>query len=262
MIDPCLISTRKKQLTCFHAACELGIDEVLPSMMNYIAIENINKLSLGDQTSFDLFLSCYLFTKNNLYMNEESLQKFSSLFDLFVSRGAKLHHLTKAYRRTRAPYVTKILTILLKKTLLLSDIVLETGRSTIVNYLQSLICQSLGDWPYLVESNDSITWKQQQIILRQLYELFIFAYFKSCNRQTINKKLLTRCCSANKHNSKMKQILWIFIQNFVESRKSVEPLKSICRTQILLNIDSIDKHCTSVHLEIPKELDSYLLFFI
>ncbi|CAF0737169.1 unnamed protein product [Adineta ricciae] len=262
MIDPCLISTRTKQLTCFHAACELGIDEVLPSMMNYIAIENINKLSLGDQTSFDLFLSCYLFTKNNLYMNEESLQKFSSLFDLFVSRGAKLHHLTKAYRRTRAPYVTKILTILLKKNLLLSDIILETGRSTIVNYLQSLICQSLGDWPYLVESNDSITWKQQQIILRQLYELFIFAYFKSCNRQTINKKLLTRCCSANKHNSKMKQILWIFIQNFVEPRKLVEPLKSICRTQILLNIDSIDKHCTSVNLEIPKELDSYLLFFI
>jgi len=42
-IDPCLISTRKQQLTCFHSACELGIDEVLPLMLKNISILNINK---------------------------------------------------------------------------------------------------------------------------------------------------------------------------------------------------------------------------
>ncbi|UJR27068.1 hypothetical protein I4U23_008370 [Adineta vaga] len=68
--------------------------------MNHIQLDNINKLSRSDQTPFDLFLSCYVFTTNNLYTNDEPLQNFSSLFCLFVSYGAKLHHLTKAYRRT------------------------------------------------------------------------------------------------------------------------------------------------------------------
>ncbi len=178
-------------------------------------------------------------------MNEISLKKFSLLFDLFISNGAKLHHLTKAYRRTRAPYVTKILTILFKKNILLSDIILPTDRSTIYADLQSLVCQSLGDWPYLVESNDDITIKQRQLILRQLYELFMFVYYKSINCQTVNKKLLTRYCSANEKNSKIKQILWLFIKNYIEPKKEVGLLKSICRTNILLNIDSIDKHCTN-----------------
>ena len=230
-------------------------------MIKQISILNINKLSKSDQTPFDLFLCCYLFTKNNLYMNEISLQKFSFLFDLFVSSGAKLHHLTKAYRRTRAPYVTKILTILFKKDILLSDIILPTDRSTIYTDLQSLVCQSLGDWPYLVESNDDITIKQRQLILRQLYELFMFAYYKSINCQPINKKLLTRCCSANEKNSKIKQILWLFIKNYIEPKKEVGLLKSICRTNLLLNIDSIDKHCTNIDLEISKDLEHYLLFF-
>ncbi|CAF1127981.1 unnamed protein product [Adineta steineri] len=259
--DPCLISTLKKKVTSFHIACEMGIDEVLPTMLKDISITNINKLSSSDQTPFDLFLSCYLFTKHNLYMNEESLKNFSVLFDLFISYGAKLHHLTKAYRRTRAPYVTKILTIILKKNIVFSDIILQTGRSTIISYLQSLICESLGDWPYVVESNDDITVKQRQLILRQLYELFMFAYFKSRNRQEINKKLLTRCCSANEKSSKIKQILWLFIQNFIESKKEVGLLKSICRTNILLNIDSIDKHCTYTNLGVNKNLEPYLLFF-
>ncbi|CAF2440029.1 unnamed protein product [Rotaria sp. Silwood2] len=260
-IDPCLISTRKQQLTCFHVACELGIDEVLPSIMKCISISNINKLSKSDQTPFDLFLSCYLFTKNNLYMNEASLQKFSSLFDLFMLNGAKLHHLTKAYRRTRSPYVTKILTILFKKQILFSDIILQTNRSTIFADLQSVVCQSLGDWPYIVESNDAITAKQRQLILRQLYELFITVYYKSINIQPINKKLLTRYCSANEKDSKIKQILWLYIKNFIEPTKTIGLLKSICRTKILLNIDSIDKHCTVSDLGISKDLEYYLLFF-
>ncbi|CAF0973860.1 unnamed protein product [Rotaria sordida] len=260
-IDPCLISTRKRQLTCFHVACELGIDEVLPSMIKCISISNINKLSKSNQTPFDLFLSCYLFSKNNLYMKEISLQKFSLLFDLFISNGAKLHHLTKAYRRTRAPYVTKILTILFKKQILFSDIILKTDHATIFVDLESLVCQSLGDWPYIVESNDAITIKQRQLILRQLYELFITVYYKSINIQTINKKLLIRYCSANDKDSKIKQILWLFIKNFIEPTKEIGSLKSICRTKMLLNIDSIDKHCTVSNLGVSKDLESYLLFF-
>jgi len=230
-------------------------------MLKTISILNINKLSINDQTPFDLFLSCYLFTKNNLYMDEISLQKFSILFDLFISNGAKLHHLPKAYRRTRAPYVTKILTIVFKKNILFSDMILETGRSTILVDFQSLVCQSLGDWPYLVESNDDITIKQRQLILRQLYELFIFVHYKSINCQIINKKLLTRYCSANEKNSKIKQILWLLIKNYIEPKKEIGLLKSICRSNILLNIDSIDKHCTSVNLDISKDLENYLLFF-
>jgi hypothetical protein len=194
-------------------------------------------------------------------MNEESLRKFSLLFDLFVSSGAKLHHLTKAYRRTRAPYVTKILTIVFKKQISFADIILQTDRSTIILDLQSLVCQSLGDWPYLVESNDDITIKQRQLILRQLYELFIFVYYKSINCQSINKKLLTKYCSANEKNSKIKRILWLFMQNFIEPKKEVGLLKSICRTNILLNIDSINKHCTNSNLEVSKDLEYYLLFF-
>ncbi len=230
-------------------------------MIKCTSISNINKLTNSDQTPFDLFLSCYLFTKNNLYMNEESLRKFSLLFDLFVSSGAKLHHLTKAYRRTRAPYVTKILTIVFKKQISFADIILQTDRSTIILDLQSLVCQSLGDWPYLVESNDDITIKQRQLILRQLYELFIFVYYKSINCQSINKKLLTKYCSANEKNSKIKRILWLFMQNFIEPKKEVGLLKSICRTNILLNIDSINKHCTNSNLEVSKDLEYYLLFF-
>jgi hypothetical protein len=260
-IDPCSISTRKRQLTCFHVACELGIDEVLPSMIKYTSTLNINKLSTSDQTPFDLFLSCYLFTKNNLYMDNLSLQKFSSLFDFFVLNGAKLHHLTKAYRRSRAPYVTKILIILFKKQISFSDIILQTNRSTIFADLQSLVCQSLGDWPYLIESNDDITLKQRQFILRQLYELFIFVYFKSINCQPINKNLLTIHCSANEKNSKIRQILWLFIRNFIEPIKEMGLLKSICRKSILLNLNSIDKHCTTSDLEITKDLENYLLFF-
>ncbi len=230
-------------------------------MIKNISVLNINKLSSNDQTPFDLFLSCYLFTKNNLYMDEISLQKFSLLFDLFVANGAKLHHLTKAYRRSRAPYVTKILTIIFKKKILFSDLILETDRSTILVDFQSLVCQSLGDWPYLVESNDDITVKQRQLILRQLYELFFIVYYKSINCQIINKKLLTRYCSANEKNSKIKQILWLLIKNYIEPKKEIGLLKSICRSNILLNIDSIDKHCTSVNLDISKDLENYLLFF-
>jgi hypothetical protein len=240
----------------------LGIDEVLPSMIKHISILNINKLSRNDQTPFDLFLCCYLFTKNNLYMNEISLQKFSILFDLFVAHGAKLHHLPKAYRRTRAPYVTKILTILFKKNIRFSDIILQTDRATIYADFQSLVCQSLGDWPYLVESNDDITIQQRQLILRQLYELFIFVYFKSINCQPIDKKLLTRYCSANEKNSKIKQVLWLFIQNFIEPKKEADSLKSICRTNLLLHVNSIDKNCTNRDLEISKNLESFLLFFM
>jgi hypothetical protein len=239
----------------------LGIDEVLPSMLKTISILNINKLSINNQTPFDLFLSCYLFTKNSLYMNEISLKNFSILFDLFISNGAKLHHLPKSYRRSRAPYVTKILTIVFKKNIQFSDIILETDRSTILADFQSLVCQSLGDWPYLVESNDDITIKQRQLILRQLYELFIIVHYKSINCQMINKKLLTRHCLANEKNSKMKQILWLFIKNFIEEKKEIGLLKSICRINILLNINSIDKHCKYSNLDISKDLENYLLFF-
>ncbi|CAF1958318.1 unnamed protein product [Rotaria magnacalcarata] len=260
-IDPCLISTRKQQLTSFHVACELGIDEVLPSMMKFISILNINKLTKNDQTPFDLFLSCYLFSKNNLFMNATSLEKFSSLFDLFLSNGAKLHHLTKAYRRTRASYVTKIFTVLFKKHISFNDIILQTDRSTILVDLQSLVCQSLGDWTSLVESNDDIKAKQRQSILRQLYELFICVYYKSTSVQPINKRLLTRYCTANEKDSKIKQILWLFIKNFIEPKKEVELLKSICRTKILLNLQSIDKRCTTSDLGISKDLEHYLLFF-
>lgn len=242
-------------------ACELGIDEVLPTMMKSISVSNINKLSYVDQTPFDLFLCCYLFTKNDLYMNEIGLEKFSSLFDLFLLNNAKLHHLTKAYRRTRAPFVTKILTILFKKNISFYDVMLDTGRSTLFTDLQSLVCQSLGDWTYLVESNDNIKTKQRQLILRQLYELFICVHYKSINAQQINKKLLTRYCSASEKDSKIKQVLWLFIKNFIEPNKNAGSLKSICRTKILLNINSIDKHCTTTDLGTSKDLENYLLFF-
>lgn len=194
-------------------------------------------------------------------MDERSLQKFSLLFDLFISNGAKLHHLTKAYRRTRAPYVTKLLTMIFGKNILFSDIILQTNRSTILVDFQSLVCESLGDWPYIVESNDDITIKQRQLILKQLYELFLIVHYKSRNCQTINKKLLTRCCSANDKSSKIKQVLWSFIKNFIEPKKEAGLLKSICRTNVLLNIDSVDKHCTNMHLNISKEQENYLLFF-
>lgn len=242
-------------------ACELGIDEVLPSLMQRTTPSTINNLTRSDQTPFDLFLCCYLFTKNNLFMNDESLRNFSRLFDLFVAHGAKLHHLTRAYRRTRAPYVTKILTILFKKDIAFSDIILQTDRSTVLSYLQSLVCESLGDWPYLLEASDTITGKQRQQILRQQYELFMFVYFKSPNRQSVNKRLLTRCCSATEKSSRMKRILWLFITNFVEPKKEPGLLKSVCRTKILANIDSIDHHCTSSTLEVSKDLEQYLLFF-
>lgn len=230
-------------------------------MIKYTPASNINQLSKHDQTPFDLFLSCYLFTKNNLYMTEASLKAFSSLFDLFIANGAMLHHLTKAYRRTRAPYVTKILNILWKKKVPLSTFILETGRSTIVSDLQLLVCQALGDWPYLVESNDSITWKQRQLILRELYELFTFTYWKSPNRQLINEKLVIRHCSANGKDSKIKQTLWLFIRSFIEPDKEPNRLKAICRKQLLLHLSTIDQHCTKSHLCISKDLEEYLLFF-
>ena len=230
-------------------------------MIKHISKLTINNLSKNDQTPFDLFLSCYLYTKNNLFMNEISLQKFSSLFDLFIFNGGKLHHLTRAYRRTRASYVTKILTIIFKKQLSFSDIILQTNRSTILLDLQSLTCQSLGDWPYLVQSNDGITSKQCQLILRQLYELFTFVYYKSINAQIIDRKLLRRYCLANEKDSTMKQILWSFIKNFIEPTKAVERLKSMCRRKILLNLKSIDKHCISLDLGISNNLENYLLFF-
>ena len=260
-IDPCQISTRSRGLTSFHVAGELGIDEVLPSMLRYAAVSNINPLSRHDQTPFDLFLSCYLFTKNNLFMTEASLEAFSSLFDLFISNGAKLHHLTKAYRRTRAPYVTKILNLLWKKQISLASLILPTGRSTILDELQSLVCQSLGDWPYLVESNDSITWKQRQLILRELYELFTFTFFKSPNKQEMNRKLVIRHCSAHEKDSKIKKMLWLFIRTFIEPDKEPKRLKAICRKQLLLHLSTIDKHCTTAHLPISKDLEQYLLFF-
>lgn len=194
-------------------------------------------------------------------MNDTALEKFSHLFDLFVSHGAKLHHLTKAYRRTRAPYVTKVLNILWKKQIPFSSIILETGRSTIFNDLQSLVCQSLGDWPYLVESSEILSLKQQQLIARELYELFTFAHYKSVNRQPINTKLLIRYCSANEKSSKIRQVLWLFLRSFIEPCKEAQPLKSICRKQILLRLESIEKQCTYTSLEISKLLEKYLLFF-
>jgi len=239
----------------------LGINEILPSMIKTISILNINKLSRSDQTPFDLFLSCYLFTKTSLDKDEITLEKFSELFDLFISNGAKLHHLTKAYRRTRASYVTKILTIIFKKSIVFSEIILQTDRATILMDLQSLVCQSLGDWPYQVESIDNITLKQRQLILRQLYELFLAVYYKSINRQILNTKLLTRYCSANEKNSKMKQVLWLFMKNFIEPKKDAGSLKSICRTEILLHLDSVVKHCINSELSISKDLEVYLLFF-
>lgn len=230
-------------------------------MINVISPSNINKLSRSDQTPFDLFLSCYLFTKTSLDKDEISLEKFSVLFDLFISSGAKLHHLTKAYRRTRASYVTKILTIVFNKSILFPEIILQTDRATILTDLQSLVCQSLGDWPHLVESNDNITIKHRQLILRQIYELFLVVYYKSINRQVLNKNLLTRYCSANEKNSKMKQILWLFMKNFIEPKKQAGSLKSICRTEILLNLNSLTKHCIHSNLFITKDLEDYLLFF-
>ncbi len=229
-------------------------------MMKTISIANINKLSVNDQTPFDLFLSCYLFTKRSLEKDEISLQKFGILFDLFISNGAKLHHLTKAYRRTRAEYVAKILIIIFRREILFSDIILQTDRATILVDLQSLVCQSLGDWPDLVELNESITFNQRQLILRQCYELFLLGFYKSNNRQIINKKLLIRYCSADKKDSKMKQILWLFMKNFTEPIKEIGLLKSICRTNILLNLRSIDQHCTNIDLGVSKDLESYLLF--
>ena len=230
-------------------------------MIRSTCTANINKLSQNNQTPFDLFLSCYLFTKNNLYMNDVSLERFSTLFDLFVANGAKLHHLTRAYRRTRAPYVTKILTLLLKKTISFHEIILEPDRATIASDLQSIICQSLGDWPYLLESSDSTTPKQRQMILRQLYELFTSAFYKSINRQPMSTKLLTRCCAADGTSATMKRILWLLIETFVGPPKQMVPLKSICRKQILRHVDSIDEHCTSSHLHVSKQLERYLLFF-
>ena len=194
-------------------------------------------------------------------MNDVSLERFSSLFDLFVANGAKLHHLTRAYRRTRAPYVTKILTILLKKPISFHEIILQPDSATIAGDLQSIICQSLGDWPYLLESSDSTTPKQRQMILRQLYELFTYAYYKSINRQPMNTKLLTRCCAADGTSSVMKRILWLFIENLVGPTKQMVPLKSICRKEILRHVDSIDERCTSLHLHVSKQLEQYLLFF-
>lgn len=259
-IDPCLISTRKAQLTSFHAACNLGIDEVLPAMIKNVSKSTINNLTSNDQTPFDLFLSCYLFNKTTLEKDEIALQKFSILFDLFVSNGAKLHHLTKAYRRTRAPYVTKLLTIIFKKPIPFSDLILPTDRSTILADFQSLVCQSLGDWPDLVESNDSLTGKQRLLILRQLYELYLVVCYKSINHQSLNERSLKRYCFSNDKNFKMKQILWIFMKNFRESKRTVESLKSICRTKILLAVNSMDKDCTHSKLSISKDLENHLLF--
>lgn len=258
--DPCSISTRKGRLTSFHAACNQGIDEVLPAMIKNVCKTNINNLSNADQTPFDLFLSCYLFNKTTLEKDEIALKKFSDLFDLFVSNGAKLHHLTKAYRRTRAPYVTKLLTIIFKKSLDFSELILQTGRSTILADFQSLVCQSLGDWPDLVESNDSIIMKQRLLILRQLYELYVVVCYKSINRQVLNERALKRYCFANEKNFKMKQILWIFIKHFTEPKRTMGSLKSICRTKILLNLNSIEKDCTCSKLSISNDLENDLLF--
>lgn len=221
----------------------------------------INRLSRHDQTPFDLFLSCYLFTKNNLFMNDAALEKFSLLFDLFISYGAKLHHLTKAYRRTRAPFVTKILNILWNKSIAFSSIILDTGRATIFNDLQSLVCEALCDWPYLVESNDTISWKQHQMILRELYDLFLFAYYKSVNRQPIKNQVLIRYCKANENSSKIRQILWLFLRSYIEKEKEPSTLQSICRKQILRTLKSVEKNCTHASLEMPKHLEPYLLFF-
>ncbi|CAF4043335.1 unnamed protein product, partial [Rotaria magnacalcarata] len=182
--------------------------------------------------------------------NFEDKLKLSSILDI-----------DKTYRRTRASYVTKIFTVLFKKHISFNDIILQTDRSTIFVDLQSLVCQSLGDWTSLVESNDDIKAKQRQSILRQLYELFICVYYKSTSVQPINKRLLTRYCTANEKDSKIKQILWLFIKNFIEPKKEVELLKSICRTKILLNLQSIDKRCTTSDLGISKDLEHYLLFF-
>ena len=258
--DPCLISTRKAQLTSFHAACNVGIDEVLPIMIKNVSPSTINNLTRNDQTPFDLFLSCYLFSKTTLEKDEIALKKFSILFDLFVSHGAKLHHLTKAYRRTRAPYVTKLLTIIFKKSIPLEELILPTTRCTIVADFQSLVCQSLGDWPDLVESNDSMTIKQRVTVLRQLYELYVVVCYQSINRQVLNERALKRYCFANEKSVKMKQILWIFIKNFTEPKRTVESLKSICRTTILLAMNSIDKDCAHSNLSISKDLENHLLF--
>jgi CRISPR/Cas system type I-B associated protein Csh2 (Cas7 group RAMP superfamily) len=86
-------------------------------------------------------------------------------------------------------------------------------------------------------------------------------YYKSINQQVLNKRLLTRYCSTNEKNSNMKQILWLFMKNFIQSKKESGSLKSICRTNILLNFDSIDKQCTNVNLGVTKDLENYLLFF-
>ena len=230
-------------------------------MIRLISPANINKLSRSDQTPFDLFLSCYLFTKTSLDRDEIVLGNFSTLFDLFVSNGAKLHHLTKAYRRTRAPYVTKILTIVFRKSMLFPEMILSTDRETILTDLQSLLCQSLGDWPHLVESSDELTIRQRQVILRQLFELFLMVHHKSINRQVWNKKLLTRYCSANEKSSKMKQILWLFIKNYIEPPKEAGSLESICRRQILLHLNSVVQYPLHSTLSISKDLEAYLLFF-
>ena len=260
--DPAAIGTRRTGVTCLHSACELGIEDVLPSMLKLVSTTHINCLSNYDQTAFDLFLSCYLFTKNNLYMTEESLTRFSTLFDLFVSSGAKLHHITRAYRRTRAPYVTKILTLLLRKSLPLSTVILETDRASIYQDFQTLVCESLCDWPYILESNETMTTQQYQLVLRELQELFLLTYFKSINRLTMNQRLLTRHCTANGKSSKLKKELWIFIQNFIEPDKNPKKLKSICRTKILLNVKSLETLSRSdMAMELPKNLKNYFLFF-
>jgi len=249
-------------MTAFHLACELGLDEILPAMLDKISPNNINKCSSNDQTAFDLFLSAYLFSKQTLDKDEIFFEKFSQLFDLFVAKGAKLNHLTRAYRRTRAKSVAKILTIIFQKSISFSDLILRTNTSTIINDFQSFTCQSLADWISLIDSKDNITISDREHVLRQVYELFLTVYYQSPNRQLLNTKLLKRYCSANQNDSGMKQIFWLFLRSFLDKQTEPDLLKSICRKKVLLQIQSVSKHCTFQHLSISKDLEYYLLFFL
>ncbi|CAF0808673.1 unnamed protein product [Didymodactylos carnosus] len=280
-VDPCVVKTAKKGLTSLHVACEIGLDDVIPLMIKSSSSNLINRQNTKGQTAFDCFLSCYLFNKNDLYMNENGLKVFTTIFNVFVEYGGKLNRLSKSYRRTRAPYIVKILTILFQK----NDefFKLFINPEIMINDLEQLIYDSLSDTIRLASFKGEIKVSIEQTkqimndpllreylikekllreqILREVFDLFFLVHKSSFINLTYNQ--LLHNCHVDSTKPKIRQALWLLIKDFYYIRTSDDgsvTLKSACRKNILLNLKSIQTCCYTKQLEIPKYLEKYLLF--
>ena len=82
-----------------------------------------------------------------------------------------------------------------------------------------------------------------------------------CESTILNTKLLIRHCNATQKSSRIKQILWFFLRNFIEPDKEPKQLKSMCAR---IFISTYNQSINIVHIPhwiFPNNLNTTFSFF-